>query len=147
LAELAAEIGADKTIADLGSLFARHAHTSDPAESAWFTETAAEDVSLVAEPTPAQPDSLQTQSDPAADPLLRFVMELGGVISDVQENHAPALTPSVPLLPRKNMKRCRVKLTDAPEDGPAPLPETSKSSPRVWKPLPVPQNATQLALF
>jgi hypothetical protein len=55
LAELAAEIGADKTISDLGSLFARHAQTSDPAESAWFTEAAAEDVPPQAE---TEPDTL-----------------------------------------------------------------------------------------
>jgi hypothetical protein len=142
LAELAAEIGADKTIADLGSLFARHAQTSDPTENAWFTEAAAEDVPSQTKTEPEPPVILQMEPDVAADPLLRFVMELGGVITDVQENRQ-----SAPLPPRELVKRRRVKLTDAPEDGPALLLESSKSWSRVWKPLPAPQNATQLALF
>src|SRR5260221_4535412 len=84
LAELAAERGADKTISDLGSLFARHAQQSDPTESAWFTEAPAEDMSLLAATEPEQTDMLQAQPDLAADPLLRFLTDLGGVISDVQ---------------------------------------------------------------
>src|SRR5712691_1935196 len=55
LAELAAEMGADKSISDLGSLFARHAQQSDPTESAWFTEAPAEDTSLMAATEPEQP--------------------------------------------------------------------------------------------
>jgi hypothetical protein len=42
LAELAAEMGQDRDIADLGALFARHARQHDPAESAWFTAEAPE---------------------------------------------------------------------------------------------------------
>ncbi|MHB8752761.1 MAG: helicase-related protein [Aggregatilineales bacterium] len=37
LAALAAEIESDATVTDLRDLFAQHAHTVDPAESAWFS--------------------------------------------------------------------------------------------------------------
>jgi hypothetical protein len=147
LAELAAEMGADKTISDLGSLFARHAQQSDPTESAWFTEAPAEELSLPVETTLEQPAILQTQPDLIADPLLQFLTDMGGVIAEVQELRQPVSTLPAPLPPRKPVKRRRVKLTDAPEDEPALLHATTTPAPRVWKPLPAPQNATQLALF
>src|SRR5260221_14081887 len=43
LAELAAEMGAEKAISDLASLFARHAQQRDATESAWFPEARRED--------------------------------------------------------------------------------------------------------
>jgi hypothetical protein len=143
LAELAAEMGADKTISDLGSLFARHAQQSDPAESAWFTEVL--DEAPTVETEVEQPATLQTWPELADDPLLQFVIEMGGRVSHVQETRQPA-TPA-PLPPRKIVRRRRVNLMDAPQDEPTPALEPPTPAPRIWKPLPTPQNATQIALF
>ncbi len=147
LAELAAEMGADKTISDLGSLFAHHAQAADPTESAWFTQAAIEDVSLPMETEPEQRTTLQLQPELATDPVLRFLIDQGGVIADMKENHQVEPKVLAPLPPRKLVKRRRVNLMDAPQDDPASIQETPKPALRVGKPLPAPQNTTQLALF
>jgi len=74
LAALAAEIDRDASVTDLRDLFAQHAHTVDPAESAWFTPV--EDTATVlSEPettVPPQPEAVlvATPVEPNADVVI-----------------------------------------------------------------------------
>jgi hypothetical protein len=113
LAELAKAIDQDETVTDLRDLFARHAHQSDPTESAWF----------VAEPEPAEMEPVIEAED--VDDLIRFgVEELGGLVVEAPESierqpdPAPRLTP---LPPRQRVRRHKPGLMDAPQDEETPL--------------------------
>ncbi len=144
LAELAAEMGADKTISDLSTLFASHAQQVDPTESAWFVADVPEDPAVAVEPVPAI--RAITSKVPVSDPLLAFLADLGGVISEVQA--APNPARPAPLPPRKRLKRRRVRLLDVPSDETAPVVERQTTrphpatAPQYRQPLLLPQDAT-----
>jgi len=142
LAELAKAIDEDETVTDLRDLFARHAHQSDPAESAWF----------VAEPEPELVEVEPILEAEGVDDLIRFgIEELGGLVVDAPESierepDRPA--PQLTLLPsRKRVRRHKPGLMDVPEDNETPL-EVPNWPVRQSEPVPVKQAAEvrQLAL-
>jgi hypothetical protein len=136
LAELAAEMSADKTISDLGSLFAGHAQQSDPTESAWFsTEVLESDfvapVELVLDAAPVElaiPVMIETTAEPSATDKTALILQ-----------------------PAKVKKMSKAKRSQL--DGPSlldlltemPAPRMILTERKVW--TPIPEDTKQLALF
>jgi len=82
LAELAAEMGQDREIADLSSLFARHAQQAAPTESAWF------------EPAPSGPEApIPAPVEVLTDPVIDFLRQMDPVVVTAQ----PPVSPKVPV--------------------------------------------------
>jgi hypothetical protein len=147
LAELAAEMGEDKEIADLNTLFARHAQTVDPTESAWFSaETVEHEVAIPPEPALelAQPvrDALgATAVDSTISETTQIV-----TLPPAQANDGSLSTPTKPAKRRKSKLRQvdGQSLLDLMSELPAPrLPILAERE--AWKPIS--QDMRQLALF
>jgi hypothetical protein len=131
--KLAKAIDQDESVTDLRDLFARHAQQSQPAESTWF----------VAELEPVE-------AAEGINDLVCFGVEtLGGVVVEtpesVEQHPVPRLTPSPPY---KRVRRRRVDILDAPENGEEPIPVSNWP---IHQPEPVPlkqaDEVQQLALF
>jgi len=142
LAELAAEMGADQTISDLSTLFARHAQQSDPSESAWFTSEAAM-VETDGNPLPATTNSLDFVPETDAAPIHLTVPE---GIADSTLIPLPVTHLMKPAQRRKKTRSQSGLLSllslfaaNHEQHSPAaPVPHIETS---------VPQNVTQLSLF
>ncbi len=170
LAALAAEIGKDSAVTDLGALFAKHAHDVDPAESAWFAaeeaqapvaiEIPAEALTTAAPaielPPAAQPPilaMLARHSQPSTDvpSVTPQTAPVSPVKPQVVTSQKPASLPPLSLVKRRR----KFDLSAAPIDAPRPLLEvlTRRSTALTPKPAPLPfpepltEPPVQLALF
>lgn len=141
LAELAAEMGQDKEIADLNVLFARHAQQHDPAESAWFTSETPDETVMIAVPEP-EPDMTATHTQPnqpTPDPLLVFAASV-----------PPSVRSALLAEPTKKRRKSKINgsqtlsilslLPDPPAPPCAPRPIREEREP-------LPEDMQQLALF
>jgi hypothetical protein len=130
-------MGADKTISDLGSLFARHAQQSDPTESAWFsTEVLESDFVAPVEPV------LEAAPVELAIPV---------VIETTPEQ--PSAADETALIPPPTKVKKMSKAKRSQLDGPSlfdlltemPAPQMILTERKVW--TPIPEETKQLALF
>lgn len=143
LAELAAEMGQDKEIADLNALFARHAIAADPTESAWFTSETSDEAAPagmgIADPEPEPViDMIQAEpGEPTPDPLLIFAA------ATPPTSHT-LLLPEPPKRRKakggQSQTRSLLSLLTEP-----PAPSTPRPMREAWEPFP--ENMQQLALF